>query len=182
MKNCVISFIIAAICLLLLAACGSGLPEVSLPPEPSAAESAPPETPDADAAVLDECLGLLGLDHEAAKAALGGGTENLAADGETLIGCVYSAEFFGEATQPSTLYDAQGLVCSVSVYLSGADAAPYAGRLTELYGEPDADSAGASAESGSSWEVWKTERGQLKLVQNYGLCTLEITPPAEGLG
>lgn len=60
--------------------------------------------------------------------------------------------------------------------------APYAERLTELYGEPDADSAGESTESGSSWEVWKTERGQIKLLQSYGLCTLEITAPSVGLG
>ena len=81
--------------------------------------------------------------------------ENIAADGETLIGCIYSAELFGEETEPSTVYDAEGKVSSVSIYLAGAEAGPYAERLTELYGEPDADSAGESTESGSSWEVWK---------------------------
>jgi hypothetical protein len=34
-------------------------------------------------------------------------------------------------------------------------------RLTELYGEPDADSAGESTESGSSWEVWTLAKGSL---------------------
>ena len=62
------------------------------------------------------------------------------------------------------------------------DPVRYAERLTELYGEPDVDSAGESTESGSSWEVWKTERGQIKLLQSYGLCTLEITAPSVGLG
>lgn len=108
--------------------------------------------------------------------------ENIAADGETLIGCIYSAELFGEETEPSTVYDAEGKVSSVSIYLAGAEAGPYAERLTELYGKPDADSAGGSTESGSSWEVWKTEHGQIKLLQSYGLCTLEITAPSVGLG
>lgn len=108
--------------------------------------------------------------------------ENIAADGETLIGCICSAELFGEETEPSMVYDAEGKVSSVSIYLAGAEAGPYAERLTELYGEPDADSAGESTESGSSWEVWKAEHGQIKLLQSYGLCTLEITAPSVGLG
>ena len=94
--------------------------------------------------------------------------ENIAADGETLIGCIYSAELFGEETEPSTVYDADGKVSSVSIYLAGAEAG--------------ADSAGESTESGSSWEVWKTEHGQIKLLQSYGLCTLEITAHSVGLG
>lgn len=200
MKRKLTALSAAFLCLCLLTACGSeppkesepaGLPEVSVPDEGQSAEptgediSIPsPDSGEDDGTgeVLDECFALLGLDNEAAKDALGGGTENIAADGETLIGCIYSAELFGEETEPSTVYDADGKVSSVSIYLAGAEAGPYAERLTELYGGPDADSAGESTESGSSWEVWKTEHGQIKLLQSYGLCTLEITAPSVGLG
>ena len=33
---------------------------------------------------------------------------------------------FGEETEPSTVYDAEGKVSSVSIYLAGAEAGPYA--------------------------------------------------------
>ena len=67
--------------------------------------------------------------------------ENIAADGETLIGCIYSAELFGEETEPSTVYDAEGKVSSVSIYLAGAEAGPYAERLTERIGEEPCNAA-----------------------------------------
>ena len=63
-----------------------------------------PEPSDATAENLSECLALLGKDDEAAKDALGGGEENIAGDGETLIGRIYSVELFGEQTEPSTAY------------------------------------------------------------------------------
>lgn len=175
MKAMIVSLAAALIALMLLTACGTETAVVSMPPavtqEPSAA---PTESGDMD--TLDECLALLGMDDETAKDALGGGEENFAADGETMIGRLYAAELFGEEVEPSTMYGGDGRVSVVSIYLSGEEAEPYAESLTAAYGEPDESSEGASSESGATWQVWKTDAGQIKLIQSYGLCSLELTP------
>ena len=106
--------------------------------------------------------------------ALGGSEQNIAADGETLIGRIYSAELFGESVEPGTTYGDDGKVNSVSIYLAGTDAAAYAEVLTRLYGEPAGESDGVS-ESGSTWQDWTVEGARVRLYQSYGLTSLEIT-------
>ena len=170
----------------LLAACGVDTAEVSLPPSPTAAQETPGATaePSAEptensadsqtAAVLAECISLLGMDDAESAGALGGSEQNIAADGETLIGRIYSAELFGESVEPGTTYGDDGRVNSVSIYLAGTDAAVYAEVLTRLYGEPVGESDGVS-ESGSTWQDWTVEGARVRLYQSYGLSSLEIT-------
>ena len=98
MKTTIKTIITAVLAMVLLAACGV---EDEDTPEPTPTA---PEPSDATAENLSECLALLGKDDEAAKDALGGGEENIAGDGETLIGRIYSVELFGEQTEPSTAY------------------------------------------------------------------------------
>ena len=126
------------------------------------------------AAVLAECISLLGMDDAESAGALGGSEQNIAADGETLIGRIYSAELFGESVEPGTTYGDDGRVNSVSIYLAGTDAAVYAEVLTRLYGEPVGESDGVS-ESGSTWQDWTVEGARVRLYQSYGLTSLEIT-------
>jgi predicted small lipoprotein YifL len=195
MKRKLVLLIATVLSLALLAACGAQ-PSDTLPPAdtqlPSDSQTqenptSEPEEPQEDAdsestaANLAEALKLLGMDDAAAEDALGGGTENLAPDGSTLIGRIYSTEMFGETVEPATMYDDEGRVISVTIYLAGAEAEPYATQLTELYGEPGASSAGDADESGSSWQSWDTGDGTVKLFQSFGLCSLELTqePPAE---
>lgn len=190
MKSKFVFIASAILSISLLAACGTDTTDASQPPveptdeqelvepsvEPTADESTVPDAGEenATAANLAECLKLLGMDDAAAKDMLGGGTENMAADGETMIGRIYSVELFGEQTEPSTMYN-EDKVAGVSIYLAGEDSAPYSEQLKAIYGEPDETSDGASSESGSTWECWNTEDGQIKLIQSYGLCSLELT-------
>lgn len=195
MKSKLVLPIATVLSLALPAACGAQ-PSDTLPPAdtqlPSDSQTqenptSEPEEPQEDAdlestaANLAEALKLLGMDDAAAEDALCGGTENLAPGGRSLIGRVYSAEMFGEQVEPSAMYDADGKVICVNIYLAGAEAEPYATQLTELYGEPGASSAGDASESGSSWQSWDTGDGTIKLFQSFGLCSLELTrePPDE---
>ncbi len=115
MKTTIKTIITAVLAMVLLAACGvededTPEPTPTAPVETAPVETEPvepeetPEPSDATAENLSECLALLGKDDEAAKDALGGGEENIAGDGETLIGRIYSVELFGEQTEPSTAY------------------------------------------------------------------------------
>lgn len=115
MKTTIKTIITAVLAMVLLAACGvvdedTPEPTPTAPVETAPVETEPvepeetPEPSDATAENLSECLTLLGKDDEAAKDALGGGEENIAGDGETLIGRIYSVELFGEQTEPSTAY------------------------------------------------------------------------------
>ncbi len=179
-----IAAITMAVCL--LAACGVDTADVSLPPvsptaqeespEPTAAE--PVQTPDSTAdqtsANLSECFSLIGMDDARSAGVLGGGEQNIAADGETLIGRIYETELFGETVKPGTSYGADGKVTSVSIYLSDPDGEVYLEQLTGLYGEPTGESDGTS-ESGSTWLCWDMDGIRLTLYQSYGLCSLEIT-------
>lgn len=193
MKTTIKTIITAVLAMVLLAACGvededTPEPTPTAPVETAPVETEPvepeetPEPSDATAENLSECLALLGKDDEAAKDALGGGEENIAGDGEALIGRIYSVELFGEQTEPSTAYDGSGKVSVVSIYLSGAESEPYYEKLVELYGEPDESSEGEASESGATWESWNINGAQLRLVQSYGLCTLELTAPSTAVG
>ena len=158
-----IAAITMAVCL--LAACGVDTADVSLPPvsptaqeespEPTAAEpvQTPDSTPDQTSANLSECFSLIGMDDAQSAGVLGGGEQNIAADGETLIGRIYETELFGETVKPGTSYLEQ---------------------LTGLYGEPTGESDGTS-ESGSTWLCWDMDGIRLTMYQSYGLCSLEIT-------
>ena len=65
------------------------------------------------------------------------------------------------------------MVNGVSIYLAGADSAPYEEALTALYGEPSDASEGQS-ESGSTWQDWSVDGHTVRLYQSYGLCSLEL--------
>lgn len=178
MKRIIAALALITLAVCLLAACGVDTADVTLPPSSSPAaspeaEPTPSSTPNPDAQVLAECMSLVGMTDEESADALGGGEQNIAADGKTLIGRVYSAELFGEEVAPGTTYDAEGVVNSVSIYLAGADSAPYAEALTDLYGEPSDASEGQS-ESGSTWQDWSVDGHTVRLYQSYGLCSLEL--------
>ena len=179
-----IAAITLALCL--FTACGADTADVSLPPEPTAAPTQTPavtdtpvETANPDRAVLDECMALVGMDDAASADALGGGELNIAADGETVIGRIYACELFGERVEPSTAYDADGKVGSVTIYLAEPEGDGYLESLTALYGEHTGESEGTS-ESGSSWVCWDIDGVWLRLVQSYGLCTLDMSPALGG--
>lgn len=123
---------------------------------------------------LEQCFQLLGRDDAGAAAFFDGGTENIAGDGETLIGRIYSVDLFGETTQPSTMYDENGLVFMVNISMGNPDAGVYAEQLRELYGEP-AEKHGTPSEGGTTWEQWDMDGIQLRLFQDYELATIEIT-------
>lgn len=65
---------------------------------------------------LEECLSIMGKDDESAASLLGGGKENIAADGATLIGRTYTVRLFGEEAAVATMYDENGCV---SIYYCG---------------------------------------------------------------
>lgn len=162
-----LALIILAVCL--TASCGVETAEVSLPPESAASHE-----PDGDLALLYDCAALIGMDDAESAGMLGGGEQNYAAGGEILIGRIYSAELFGEEVAPSTSCGPDGLVDSVSIYLSGTDAAAYAERLCALLGEPTGQSGGVS-EGGGSWTEWIIGGARLRLHESLGLCSLEIS-------
>lgn len=120
-------------------------PTVSAVPETWEAEESPAAEAGGEAeqemdtkAVLDECMKLIGMEDAEATEMLGGGEENIAVDGSTLIGRIYKGNIFDEDMEISTVYDGIGLVCSVSAMLSNPHAAVYAEGLMEIYGEPNA--------------------------------------------
>lgn len=158
----------------LLAACGVETPEVSLPPEDMAPVSAPAADISETERVLGECFKLLGTTDGESADALGGGAANIAADGETLIGRVYTVTLFGGEVELSSSYDASGRVGAVSAYLPQPDGSEYRAELTDIYGEPALVSGGAG-EGGSTWVGWDIDSARLRLIQGYGLCSLEIS-------
>ena len=123
---------------------------------------------------LEACIGLIGKDDASAASLLGGGIENIAGDGVTRIGRIYSVNLFGEQTEAGTIYDGDGYVCAVTAQLENPDAAVYGEILRSSYGEPSESSAVIS-EGGATWEAWNIGDCQLRLYQQYGLSSLEIT-------
>ena len=165
----------------ILAACGVETSEVSMPPANTElpADTALEDWSAENAQTLRELSGLLGMTDGESAAVLGGGEQNLAGDGTTLIGRIYTAELFGETVKPTTMYDASGRVSTVSVYLAGTESSLYYNALENAYGEPS-DASAAAGESGSTWVSWDMDGARLKLIQGYGICSLEISAaPAE---
>lgn len=123
---------------------------------------------------LEECFALLGKDDAAAAVLLGGGKENMAADGVTKIGRIYSVELFGEKVEAGTLYDENNSVYLITMQLENPDASVYEKQLEEMYGEPDGASDTPS-ETGSVWQSWNIGGVCLRLYQEYELSALEMT-------
>lgn len=190
--------LIMSMAILSLAACGSGeaaqptespaAPVASSAPETPVVEESPAAEAEGEAeqesgtkAVLDECMKLVGMDDASAAEMLGGGEENIAGDGTTLIGRIYKGNIFDEDVEISTAYDVNGLVYSVSFTLSNPDAAIYADQLKEIYGEPSASEDTAS-ESGATWQEWTVDGINIRLWQMYELASIEISAVVEAQG
>lgn len=160
-------------------------PETVSEPETESESEAVPEQmagpQDSAREKLEECFALIGKDDAAAAELLGGGKENIAGDGVTKVGRIYSLELFGEEVEAGSLYDENNCVYSVTMQLQNPDASVYAEQLKAIYGEPEA-ADDAPSESGSTWQSWNIGGIQLKLWQGYGLTSLEIARMPEAGG
>lgn len=121
---------------------------------------------------LEECFTLIGKDDTEAAKLLGGGKENIAGDGVTKVGRIYSVKLFGEETEAGSLYDENNCVYMITMQLKNPDASVYAKQLKALYGEPERSDT--PSEAGSTWESWNIGDIQLRLYQGYELVSLEI--------
>lgn len=117
---------------------------------------------------------LLGADDAHADQYVPGSTKNYAADGSTLIGRIYALPLFGETAQAGTLYDAQGKTSVVTIHLADPKAEGYGKVLRKLYGAPTAVQ-NTPSEGGATWEEWTLGKNNIRLYQEYGLSTLELT-------
>lgn len=198
MKKTIAMLLILSLAILTLTACGSGeavqptespaVPAASAAPETPAVEESPAAEAGGEVeqemdskAVLDECMKLIGMEDAEAAEMLGGGKKNIAVDGTSLIGRIYKGNIFDEDVEISTVYDGNGLVCSVTAILSNPDAAVYAERLMEIYGEPDA-SNDTPSESGATWQEWTEDGINIRLWQMYELASIEISAAVEAQG
>lgn len=122
---------------------------------------------------LEDCFALIGKDDTDASGLLGGGKENIAGDGVTMIGRIYSVKLFGEETEVGSLYDENNCVYIITMQLKNPDASVYAEQLQKIYGKPI--TADTPSETGSTWKSWNIGNIQLRLYQEYELTSLEIT-------
>lgn len=173
-KNIVLS-LLAAFVFFSMVGCGTDTAVVQPQETPDAVieEEAEPVLDDTQVN-LEACIGLIGKDDASAASLLGGGNENIAGDGVTRIGRIYSVNLFGEETDAGTIYDENGYVYVVTIQLANPDATVYGDKLRAFYGEPSESSAVIS-EGGATWEAWNIGDSQLRLYQQYGLSALEIT-------
>lgn len=198
MKKRWMSLLVVTMFLVLAAGCASDDPSAQGEENQAAMQGEEPEDADAERGStpvaeqvdnaqdntrekLEECFALIGKEDAAAAEFLGGGEENIAANGVTKIGRIYSAELFGEEIEVGTLYDENNCVCVVTMQLKGQDASVYTGQLKKIYGEPD-EAEETPSETGSTWKAWNIDDVQLKLYQGYGLSSLEITKIPEMSG
>lgn len=151
--------------------------ETDAAPKSTAALEQPDELQNDIKTSLENCFSLIGKDDAAAAGLLGGGKENIAGDGVTKVGRIYSLKLFGEEIEVGTLYDENNCVYMVTMQLENPDASVYAEQLNKIYGEPDM--ADAPSETGSTWESWNIGDVQLRLYQGYELSSLEITKISE---
>ena len=177
MKKVIAMLLVICMACISLAACGSQEASQPMTSPASPAASAAPETPTAQEST-DVCAKLIGLDDTAAAEMLGGGQENVAVDGVTLIGRIYKANIFGEDVEISSAYDDNGLVDNVTFMLSDPEASVYCEQLEEIYGE-SSDSQDTPSESGATWQEWSKDGFVIRLWQMYGLTSIEIRA-AEG--
>ena len=193
MKKVIAMLLVICMACISLAACGSQEASQPMTSPASPAASAAPETPTAQESTdvetedgaenetktaPEECAKLIGLDDTAAAEMLGGGQENVAGDGVTLIGRIYKANIFGEDVEISSAYDDNGLVDNVTFMLSDPEASVYCEQLEEIYGE-SSDSQDTPSESGATWQEWSKDGFVIRLWQMYGLTSIEIRA-AEG--
>ncbi len=196
MKKLITLLLVVTMAALPLTACGqssdkednTAAPTVTAAPETWEAEESPAAEAGGEVeqemdskAVLDECMKLIGMEDAEAAEMLGGGEKNIAVDGTSLIGRIYKGNIFDEDVEISTVYDGNGLVCSVTAILSNPDAAVYAERLMEIYGEPDA-SNDTPSESGATWQEWTEDGINIRLWQMYELASIEISAAVEAQG
>lgn len=127
---------------------------------------------------IHQSLLLLGEDDAHADQYVPGSTKNYAADGSTLIGRIYALPLFGETAQAGTLYDANGKTNVVTIPLASPQAKPYSKVMRELYGAPTAVQ-NTPSEGGATWEEWTLGKNNIRLYQEYGLSTLELTRKAD---
>ena len=127
---------------------------------------------------IHQSLFLLGEDDAHADQYVPGSTKNYAADGSTLIGRIYALPLFGETAQAGTLYDANGKTNVVTIPLASPQAKPYSKVMRELYGAPTAVQ-NTPSEGGATWEEWTLGKINIRLYQEYGLATLELTRKAD---
>lgn len=127
---------------------------------------------------IRQSLLLLGEDDNFANHCIPGSTKNYASDGSTLIGRIYSLPLFGETAQVGTLYDANGKTNVVTIPLASPQAEPYSKVLRKLYGTPTAVQ-NTPSEGGATWEEWTLGKNNIRLYQEYGLSTLELTRKAD---
>ena len=127
---------------------------------------------------IRQSLLLLGEDDSHADQYVPGSTKNYAADGSTLIGRIYVLPLFGETAQAGTLYDANGKTNVVTIPLASPQAEPYSKVLRKLYGTPTAVQ-NTPYEGGATWEEWALGKNNIRLYQEYGLSTLELTRKAD---
>lgn len=127
---------------------------------------------------IRQSLLLLGEDDAHADQYVPGSTKNYAADGSTLIGRIYALPLFDETAQAGTLYDAQGKTSVVTIHLADSKAEGYGKMLRKLYGAPTAVQ-NTPSEGGATWEEWTLGKNNIRLYQEYGLSTLELTRKAD---
>lgn len=146
--------------------------ETNVAPESAVTLQQSNELPNDIKTSLEECFLLIGKDDAAAAELLGGGKENIAGDGVTKIGRIYSLKLFGEEIEVGTLYDENNCVYMITIQLGNPDASVYAEQLNKIYGEPD--TTDTPSETGATWESWNIGDVQLRLYQGYELSSLEI--------
>lgn len=100
------------------------------------------------------------------------GEQNIAEDG-TRIGRTYEVELFDEKVTAGTLYDMEQRVTIVTMQLENPQAGIYEETLTELFGQPEEQSA-AESETGSTWVAWNKDNKEIRLYQSYGIVSLEF--------
>lgn len=127
---------------------------------------------------IRQSLLLLGEYDAHADQYVPGSTKNYAADGSTLIGRIYALPLFGETAQAGTLYDTNGKTNVVTIPLAYPQAEPYSKILQKLYGTPTAVQ-NTPSEGGATWEEWTLGKNNIRLYQEYGLSTLELTRKAD---
>lgn len=147
--------------------------ETDIEPESVKKSEHTENAPDDTQRNLEECFTLIGKDDIAAAGLLDGGKENIAGDGVTKIGRIYSVKLFGEETEAGSLYDENNCVYTITMQLKNPDASVYAEQLQKIYGEPITDDT--PSETGATWKSWNIGDIQLRLYQEYELTSLEIT-------
>lgn len=142
------------------------------------------DSSDTDAALeetqntLEELADMVGKSDDDTAGMLGGGEVNMASDGTTQIGRIFTVQLFGETVEAGTLLDEAGNVSTVTMQLENPDASVYEEQIVSIYGEPSSSSDEPS-EGGATWKDWTVNGTLMRLYQQYELSALEFTPITE---